>query len=126
MIGLFYAPEALQKQMEINHHSFILCYDNETPVGFASYSDTGEGNFKLHKLYVLPVCQGKGAGKFMIDHIVLDIKNKGGVALILNVNRFNAAAIAFYKKVGFRLVVNEDIDIGDGYFMNDHIFGLAV
>jgi len=34
------------------------------------------------------------------------------------VNRYNAAK-GFYEKLGFEITGTEDIDIGDGYFMND-------
>jgi ribosomal protein S18 acetylase RimI-like enzyme len=38
----------------------------------------------------------------------------------LNVNR-NNKALGFYQKFGFVILREEDIDIGNGYFMNDYI-----
>jgi len=121
MLGLFYAPEQLRKQMQESQHRFMIGYSDEQPVTFASTSETEPGIFKLHKLYILPGSQGKGIGQFMIRHILKDLKSRNAAALRLNVNRYNYSAIAFYKKSGFHHFADEDIDIGNGYFMNDHI-----
>lgn len=126
MLDKFYAPEQLRSQMEEGGHRFILCYADERPVGFASYSEIEPQIFKLHKLYVLPGEQGKGIGRFIVSYIVSDIKNSNAIALRLNVNRYNHSAIAFYEKAGFSRLKEEDIDIGGGYFMNDYVLERTV
>ncbi|WP_338410828.1 hypothetical protein [uncultured Flavobacterium sp.] len=40
--------------------------------------------------------------------------------LYLNVNRFNKAQY-FYKKAGFKIAYQEDIEIGKGYLMQDFV-----
>lgn len=120
MLNLMYSESALTEQIEHQRHSFIIIYENEVPVGFASYSETGPTRWKLHKIYILPSQQGKGTGKFIIDNIVTAIIALGAKALRLNVNRNNAARF-FYEKLGFCIISEEDIDIGGGYFMNDFI-----
>ena len=126
MIGLFYAPGELKKQMEESGHRFIICYSDGQPVAFASWSEIEKHIFKLHKIYILTGQQGKGIGRFMIGHIVNEIKKECATALRLNVNRHNRSAIAFYKKTGFNHYKEEDIDIGNGFFMNDHVLELMV
>ena len=42
-------------------------------------------------------------------------------ALDLNVNRYNYSAQSFYEKFGFKVLKEEDIHIGGGYFMNDYV-----
>jgi ribosomal protein S18 acetylase RimI-like enzyme len=37
----------------------------------------------------------------------------------LNVNRHNRAK-AFYERQGYHVILEEDIAIGDGFFMNDY------
>jgi ribosomal protein S18 acetylase RimI-like enzyme len=120
MLELMYSSESLRRQMEDLHHHFILCYDGDEAVGFASFSDLGENVFKLHKIYVLPDRQGRGIGRFMIDYIIAEIRQKGAVALDLNVNRQNPARF-FYERLGFTIIREEDIDIGKGYWMNDYV-----
>lgn len=126
MLDMMYAPDILQGQMEEPGHQFIICYDDESPVAFASFAPVSDDAYKLHKIYVLPGLQGKGIGRYMIDHIVADLKEKGVKLLYLNVNRYNTAARSFYEKMGFDVVREEDIDIGGGYFMNDYILKLAL
>jgi ribosomal protein S18 acetylase RimI-like enzyme len=125
MIGLFYAPEELKKQMSSGHR-FIICYSDGLPVGFASWSEIATRIFKLHKIYILTGQQGKGIGKAMIAHVVSEIRKEAATALRLNVNRYNSSAIAFYERMGFAHYLDEDIDIGNGFFMNDHVLELPV
>ena len=40
--------------------------------------------------------------------------------LSLNVNRFNSA-LTFYEKIGFKIIDEVNVDIGNGYFMEDYI-----
>ena len=56
----------------------------------------------------------------MIDYIIEEIKKENATALRLNVNRQNNA-LSFYKHLGFKIINEEDIDIGNGYFMNDYV-----
>ena len=125
MLDRFYAPDALKSQVA-QGHCFIICYDNELPVAFASWSEIEPRVYKLHKLYIIPGQQGKGIGGVMINYIVDEIRKKDATFLCLNVNRYNNSAMAFYEKNGFRHVTDEDIDIGNGYFMNDHVLSLAI
>ncbi|GAA4466104.1 GNAT family N-acetyltransferase [Nemorincola caseinilytica] len=127
MLGLFYTPEALTRQITEDGHRFIIGYKEGRAVAFASYSAIEPCIYKLHKLYILPGMQGQGIGRGMIDHIVTEIRQKCMVAeLRLNVNIHNAQAITFYNRYGFRHLRDEDIDIGGGYFMNDHVLYLAI
>ncbi len=125
MLALFYSPEQLKAQIK-DHHTFLICYDNSLPVAFASYAEAEPGKYKLHKLYILPDQQGKGIGKFLVQHIVADLKSHGARSLYLNVNRYNSSAKAFYEKVGFKQLKDEDIHIGEGYYMNDHVLEMDI
>ena len=121
MMNLFYSPASLKNQMTNQKHVFILIEDEDNPVGFASYSLIKKpGIYKLHKIYVLTSQQGKGLGKTIIDFIVNDIRPKGATALQLNVNRNNKAK-NFYERLGFAVIKEEDIDIGNHFFMNDYV-----
>lgn len=119
MLEMMYSETSLQKQMG-EGIQFILVYDEEAPVGFAAYQQIQPGVYKLHKIYILTSQQGKGTGKFVIDHIIHDIKQKGAGGLQLQVNRHNRAR-SFYEKLGFAVIEEADFDIGNGYFMNDYV-----
>ena len=119
MLDMMYSEASLQKQME-EGIKFILVYDETAPVGFAAYQEIQPAIYKLHKIYILTSQQGKGTGKFVIEHIIHDIKQKDADALHLQVNRHNKAR-SFYEKLGFAVIEEADFDIGNGYFMNDYI-----
>ena len=122
MLDLIYSPSSLRKQIKNLRHKFVIVFNGKSPVGFASYSKKLKAidTFKLHKIYILQSEHGKGIGKLVIDNIIGDIQTKRAKFLELNVNR-NNNAVEFYKKLGFKIISEEDIDIDNGYFMNDYI-----
>ena len=99
---------------------FIFVYDEDEPAGFASYQEIRPAVWKLHKIYVLATQQGKGTGKFMIDHITKQIQQLSATSLQLQVNRDNKAK-GFYEKIGFTVIETINLDIGNGFFMNDYV-----
>jgi RsiW-degrading membrane proteinase PrsW (M82 family)/ribosomal protein S18 acetylase RimI-like enzyme len=119
MMEKMYSEEALQRDME-DGKEYILIYDGVEVVGFASYGWIAPGINKLHRIYFLPQVQGKGFGKQTIERIGAAVVKAGGNSLQLNVNRHNPAK-GFYEKIGFTVIREEDIDIGNGFFMNDYV-----
>ena len=119
MMNMMYTEEAIRTQMQ-KDHQFIIVYNEGLPVGFAAYGEIAPSIYKLFKIYVLRSEQGKGKGKFIIQQIISDIESQGAMTLQLNVNRYNKAKL-FYEKLGFNVVRTEDINIGNGYLMNDYI-----
>ncbi len=120
MLEQFYSIDSLTMQMDTLNHEFFLAKNNDAPVGFISLSVSKVDPcvFILHKIYVLPESQGKNIGKTLLHFAIEKTKQDGGEALQLNVNRYNKA-LQFYEKNGFEVILEEDIDIGNGYFMND-------
>jgi ribosomal protein S18 acetylase RimI-like enzyme len=123
MMRLLYSPHILQKQITEKHYQFIIAMNEESNIGFASYFLINPNDitaYKLQKLYINPEQQGEGIGKKLIDFVIEDIKLKGAQSLELNVNRSNKA-IQFYQKLRFEIIREEDINIGNNYFMNDYV-----
>jgi ribosomal protein S18 acetylase RimI-like enzyme len=123
MLDMMYSNSALKKQINDYGHQFIVAYDDQKPVAFASYSQKSaddDRTYRLHKIYILPNQQGKGIGKKLLEYIVADIQGDGATVLELNVNRYNPAK-TFYEKLGFSVSWEEDIDIGNGFYMNDYV-----
>jgi diamine N-acetyltransferase len=125
MLEMMYSTAALQKQIEEDGCTFIIVYDNNEPVAFASYNETTTQTWKLNKIYILPSQQGKGMGKFIINYIIDAIKPQNAKALQLQVNRNNKAK-SFYEKLGFAIIETADFDIGNGYMMNDYVMELVL
>jgi len=89
-------------------------------VGYTAIEPKENNHFKLHKIYLSPSLQGKGIGRFLLEEMEKKAKTLGAEKLFLNVNRFNKA-IHFYQRHGYNILREEDIDIGNGYFMNDYV-----
>ena len=120
MLDLIYNNAVLRDQMLNQQHTFLMVELNGEPVAFAAFSPVEPGVCKLHKIYVHQKTQGQGIGKQLIDHIVGILQPLKFQTLRLNVNRQNKARF-FYEKLGFKVVKEEDIDIGKGYFMVDYV-----
>ena len=120
MFNNSYLFDPLKNQMVDQGHVFLLAYENEMPLGFASVSETEPNVYKLHKLYVLPETQGKGVGKFLVNSVIDFVKPQGATILELNVNRYNVNAKAFYDKMSFNVYKEVDIPLGD-FFLNDYV-----
>lgn len=122
MLGAFYSEEALLENYLEKGHRFLLVKEEEDALGFASYEHNYKGKkvTRIHKIYLLPETQGKGLGKMLIDEIQKIALENAAEALSLNVNRFNKAQ-HFYRKIGFEIVDEEDIELEFGYLMEDYI-----
>lgn len=122
MLGLFYSTEALNEQYNKKIQLFYMIDEDETNIGFIGieHNYNGEAVTKIHKIYLLPETQGKGIGKKVIDEIGKLALENNSKALLLNVNRFNSA-LGFYKKIGFEVMDEVNIEIGNGYLMEDYV-----
>jgi GNAT superfamily N-acetyltransferase len=121
MLNEIYSPKKVAAQIGGNLQTYLLLIEGDEPVAFAGYSPRDEDHeiYKLHKLYCLPVTQGKGYGKILINEVCQKTLEAGKYTLELNVNRFNTAK-TFYEKMGFAVAYEEDIAIGP-YWMNDFV-----
>ncbi len=126
MLDKMYNKGELLSQFQ-NGHVFLIASENGKDVGFAGFSiiDSSNKAYKLHKLYVLPEMHGKGVGKILINEVVNLAVREGGKTLQLNVNRNNNAK-DFYIKAGFNIKETVDLDIGNGFFMNDYVMELPI
>jgi len=124
----FYSTSALTKKINQRKEIFYLTKDkNDVVLGFFSIEHFYEleKKTKLHKIYILPENQGKGIGKLMMEEAIQLAKFQKQEGVILNVNRFNKA-LYFYQKMGFEIIKTVDIEIGDGYLMEDFILQLKI
>ncbi|UUF12741.1 MULTISPECIES: GNAT family N-acetyltransferase [Flavobacterium] len=127
MLDLFYSEEALAKQIENKEQLFYLISDSDSTIGFIGieHNYNNEALTKIHKIYLLPETQGKGYGKIVFESIEKLALENNSAALLLNVNRFNTA-LNFYKKLGFEVKETVDIEIGNGYLMEDYVMGKEI
>ena len=122
MLREMYSMPVLEQLFHSLDHHFILAWQDQVAVGFALYhpKENLESVTRLSKIYIHPSLQRKGIGKQMMRYIEKVMVSSNMRILELNVNRHNPA-IEFYKRLGFEIIEEEDIDIGEGYYMNDYI-----
>ena len=83
----------------------FICEKDNTPIGYAVYfynysTWLGKNGIYLEDLYVTPEQRGKGAGKFMLQHLAQIATSKGCGRVEWSVLDWNTPAIEFYKSIG--------------------------
>lgn len=83
----------------------LLCYENETPVGFALYfynysTFRAKPGIYLEDLFVLPEHRGNGYGKALLTALIDKAKAQGCGRVEWSVLDWNIPAIEFYKSMG--------------------------
>ncbi|RYG27172.1 MAG: GNAT family N-acetyltransferase [Chitinophagaceae bacterium] len=119
MLDKFCTPDAMLANMQQGQR-FLGCFASGKLIGFAAFELKDPKTAHLNKLYVLPEAQGLKAGSKLIKNVIASCIADGAEQITLNVNRFNHAR-HFYEKLGFETVSEVDIEIGQGYLMEDFV-----
>ncbi len=127
MMEMMYSNASIESQMDKGHQYAIVSKDS-VDVGYVSFeiNHNQSNKTKIHKLYISPDYQRHGIGKKMVDYVAQQALIEGNDALFLNVNKHNKGAIDFYNKHHFVLTKKEEIDIGNGFVMDDFVFELTL
>jgi ribosomal protein S18 acetylase RimI-like enzyme len=123
MFEWMYSEASLWRQMTQEGHVFFVALEDTTLLGYVSVEAQANDLFHLHKLYVVPDVQKKGAGKALIQAVFRYAQTHAcgsSCTVELNVNRHNKA-LDFYRHMGMHIHSEGDFDIGNGYFMNDYV-----
>jgi ribosomal protein S18 acetylase RimI-like enzyme len=125
MLNRMYDLAVLENQFDKGHRFFVF-KNEQKAVGFMAVEIQKEENkVKIHKIYLLAETQGKGFGKMLIEKAIEITRVSKLKLLYLNVNRFNSA-VQFYKHLGFEILKEENIDIGNGFWMEDYVMNYWV
>lgn len=121
MLDRGYDLAVLEAELDSGIH-FPLLWQGETLIGLASYGPVGDGKeAKLHKIYLDPSRHGQGLGRQLLVWIENEAATRHFNAIILQVNKKNAQAIAAYRRSGYRVRDEIVVDIGNGYVMDDYL-----
>ena len=125
MLPMMYAPAVIAREIrEGVVYEFVL--DGDKRIGFMSFGPHGDGEMKLHKLYLLPSYHDHGVGSEMLQHVIAAGRAKGAQRLILNVNKQNSRAIKAYKRNDFTVLADVKNAIGSSFYMDDYVMGLEL
>lgn len=127
MLSYGYSDDSLRTFLASPGAGLALARVDGVPVGFAAWMRSAEpGTTKLDKLYVLQEAQRTGLGRRLIAHVEAAARADDSAAIVLNVNKRNATAIAAYAKCGFLVSCGIVVDIGNGFVMDDFIMTKAL
>ena len=121
MLEMMYSTDALAAQMNLRMHRFLIATLDAVAVGFASYEldiNNAARITKLHKLYCLPSEQKNGVGISLVNAVITAASQQSTIQL--NVNKNNNAT-NFYARLGFSVIGEIVVDIGQGYVMDDYV-----
>jgi ribosomal protein S18 acetylase RimI-like enzyme len=127
MLERGYATRALEALVAGPASGIELALADGRRVGFAAwYATDTPGEAKLDKLYVLQAYQRRGAGALLIARVEDGARAAGASTLVLNVNKQNAQAVAAYRKHGFAIREAVEVDIGNGFVMDDYVMAKPI
>jgi diamine N-acetyltransferase len=136
MLAGRYTPEKLRLYLNADDRWLMLLRidspSGNRAVGYCSYALTenpGEMKpsvMKLEQLYLLPELHGQGLGSLMLRHVEEQASARGCGKLMLQTNKRNDIAIAFYRKAGFTVREEAVFDIGNGFVMDDYVMEKAL
>lgn len=119
MLEHIQSEAAMTQQMnEDMHYWFIRC-DGERAGYAAVRHDAASATSHLSKFYLLSTVRGGTVASAALDQINTLCRARDSKALALTVNKYNARAIRFYEKRGFKTTREVVMDIGGGFVMDD-------
>lgn len=124
MLEKFLSPDALITQINDGYEYFLFSREY-TFAGFAGIREEGSELF-LSKLYVHADFRGKKIGSYMFQKFTELCRLRGLTKIWLTCNRNNTDSIAVYEHWGFKKIRSEKTDIGNGFYMDDHIYEYVI
>ena len=118
MIDKFQSAIAIEKQIAEGHHYFFL-EEDEIPIGYLDFVMQDETCF-ISKIYLIKEERGKGLGTIALNFIEEQAKALNAKKLQLTVNKNNIPAFNAYLRADFQNVGPIQIDIGNGFVMDDY------
>jgi ribosomal protein S18 acetylase RimI-like enzyme len=88
----------------------VVAWDGDCAVGHAMLVADDDGSYEL-AIFVLQAYQGAGIGTELLRTTLGAAQQQGIEFIWLSVERWNRAAIALYKKIGFETVENPNFDM---------------
>lgn len=126
MLAQRYCPMLIHAQLTDKKVWWKKLVLGDAVIGFSCCLRIDEPDvLKIDKLYIHPGHHCKGYGKMLIDDAIKTMHEIACSKLILTVNKQNHSAINAYQRLGFKIIGDSIVDIGDGFFMNDYLMSMT-
>ena|SRR5437764_942102 len=87
--------------------AFFVVYDGETLAGMFGLERLGTDTAELRRMYVDPACRKRSLARMMLEFAEQTCRDAGTPMLTLSTSELQQAALAFYRKSGYRLLREE-------------------
>ncbi len=122
MLAQRFSDDTLARLTADSEHHLSVLWLGQRAVGYCASGPAGEpGVQKLAQLYLLAELRGRGLGRMMLADVEQRARRRDAERLVLQVNKQNAAAIAFYQRQGFTIQEAAVFAIGNGFVMDDYV-----
>ncbi len=87
--------------------AFFVAYDDDAFAGMFGLEGLGTPSAELRRMYLDTAFRGTGLARAMLDRAEQECRDTGTPTLTLSTSELQQAALAFYRKSGYRLVREE-------------------
>ena len=119
MLVNFQSARAIAQQI-LSGTLYYIAYDGNIPCGYSAITPDPNGLF-LSKLYVKEDYRGCGIARMMMQSIRTFALESGMNRIWLTCNKNNTGSLCAYQQLGFTIVDEAVVDIGQGFIMDDYV-----
>ena len=126
MLDKFQSFNAISNQLKNGYEYFLISENNEAIGYLGLISSSNSKKMMISKIYTEKDVRGAGFGKQLIDFTIKLAKETGMEIIWLTVNKNNSNAIKWYQKFNFKIKKEVEMDIGNGFIMDDFVMELQL
>ena len=87
-------------------HDVVIAYDDDIPVGSASFKKYDDENAEVKRVFVKEAYRGQGISYELMKRLEERARKKGFKYFILESGELLVAAMALYRKIGYTVIPN--------------------
>ena len=126
MLDKFQNEKAVKHQIENGYEYFIIYHQNH-PCGYLGLVPNAlEKKMMISKIYVDFGFRGLKLGSQLLDFTIDEAKKRTFKCIWLTVNKNNGKSIEWYQKRGFSIKEKIEMDIGNGFVMDDYLMEMPL
>lgn len=127
MLDQRFSLPRLKTDLSGEDYRYWLVFSGEDAVGYGVLSLRPiDLRCKIQQVYIDAAVRGLGLGRRLLDTMSRTAALNGAEKIWLSVNRNNANAIEFYRRLGFSQSGSMVTDIGSGFVMDDFLMEKSV
>ena len=126
MLDKFQDADAIAQQIEDGYEYFII-YQKKNPCGYlALVPNQIEKKMMISKIYIDSQFRRLSLGSQLLDFAIEEARKRRFNCIWLTVNKNNSKSIAWYQKRGISIKDKIEIDIGNGFIMDDYLMEMTL